>query len=194
MAYEGVGKVNPYGPKDDILLRTSMYGFAIGGFMIGMGSQLAQGDELYVSLVEIAQGNWFFLVILVLMLGSALFWSWLAEAGHIGVFTNDKINPQMEYLHLQSANITIGLAVIILVVTSYILCSRINDTKLIAKKIAGSFFSGVFLALGFAIAGLPTRTTFIAGITPISSWDPVVLIFLGTATLVSAIVFHLLKR
>lgn len=88
MNYEGVGKVNPYGPKDSILLRTSMYGFAIGGFMIGMGSQLAQGDEIFVTFVEIAHGNWFYVVILALMVGSALFWSWLAEAGHLRILTN----------------------------------------------------------------------------------------------------------
>lgn len=100
----------------------------------------------------------------------------------------------MEFLHLQSANITIALAVIIMVLTCYMLCSTINDKKIAARKIIGSFFSGVLLASGFGIAGLPTRTTFMAGITPTSIWDPIVVVFLATGVVVSAVVFHLLKR
>lgn len=95
MTYDGFGNVNPYGAKYAILQRTSMYGFALGGFLIGLGSQLVGGDEMYVSLVKIAQGSWFYIVVLALMLGSAFFWSWLSDAGYLTALTNQEINPKM---------------------------------------------------------------------------------------------------
>ena len=72
MKYEGEGIVNPYGPKDEIIQRTSMYGYALGGFLIGFGSQLSNGDlivQLNPSLVSLFS--------LLLLLCFAILSSWL---------------------------------------------------------------------------------------------------------------------
>ena len=47
MQYSGYGKVVPYGPDAEILTRTSMYGFALGGFLLGFGGKLAGGDLVH---------------------------------------------------------------------------------------------------------------------------------------------------
>lgn len=72
----------------------------------------------------------------------------------------------MVNLHLVSANITIILAILLIIATACLLSSKINEPKIIAKKIAGSFFTGMFLSLAFCISGLTTRTTLFSGITP----------------------------
>ena len=83
-----MGSFNPYGSKDDILIRTSMYGFALGGFTIGIGAQLSKGDYLFHSLIEFPRGQFESLAIMIVMLGSAFFFSWLAFENHLTFLSN----------------------------------------------------------------------------------------------------------
>ena len=59
MTYQSVGTIAPYGPEETILQRSSMYGFAIGAFLMGFGGQLASGDIIFHSCSQIAKGKWF---------------------------------------------------------------------------------------------------------------------------------------
>lgn len=100
------------------------------------------------------------------MLTSAFLWSWLASQGHLTFLSNQSVNPEMELFHYLSANITIVIAIILLIVAVCLYRSKKTDFKVIAKKIGGSFCTGLLIALGFGLCGLPTRTIFLAGITP----------------------------
>lgn len=134
------------------------------------------------------------MIVLMLMLSSAFFWSWLSSAGHLNVFSDELVNPQMEMLHYPSANISIGLAIIMIIVTSCLLSSRRVDSKTIAKKVAASFFSGVFIALGFCICGQSARSKVILGLTPGTNWDPLIIVFLAIAAVLSSILNKLVNR
>ena len=96
-----------------------MFGFALGAFLFGFGSQMTKGDLIYHCSSSIANGGWFSLLLVILMFGSSTLTSWLLADGRINLLTNGAINPLMMNLHLLSANITIVLAVIIFLISCY---------------------------------------------------------------------------
>lgn len=72
----------------------------------------------------------------------------------------------MELFHYLSANITIAIAIVLIIVAVCLYRSKLTNPKVIAQKIGGSFCTGLLISLGFGLCGLPTRTIFLAGITP----------------------------
>ena len=65
-----------------------MYGFALGGFLMGFGSQLAQGDIIFHLSSQISKGKWFSLLILLLTFSSSLLFSWILSDNRIPFLTN----------------------------------------------------------------------------------------------------------
>ena len=88
MQYDGYGKVIPYGPDASILARTSMYGFALGGFLLGFGGKLAEGDLIHHMCGEIYLGKWFSLIYVVLIFVAAIIISLLCGQGYLSFLTN----------------------------------------------------------------------------------------------------------
>lgn len=88
MAYEGVGIMVPYGPEPDILHRTSMYGFALGGLLMGFGGQLSGGDLIYHICGQPSKGKWFSLILTLLILSAAVIASSLCNSGYLPLLTN----------------------------------------------------------------------------------------------------------
>jgi len=65
-----------------------MYGFAFGGFCIGLGSKLAGGDLIYHGFIGVARKSFRSSVMLVLMILLAILWSFLLGFGYINFFSN----------------------------------------------------------------------------------------------------------
>jgi hypothetical protein len=102
---------------EEILARTSMYGFAFSGFCMGLGAKLAGGDIIYHSLIGVARKSTKSIAVTVIVLTLAIFWSWLLDYGLVNFFANSKVNPEMEFIHIQSANITIFLGCVFLAIS-----------------------------------------------------------------------------
>ena len=119
MMYSSVGTIAPYGPEETILQRSSMYGFALGAFLMGFGSQLAGGDIIFHSCSQIANGKWFSIFLTIIILATSILTSFIMANNKIPFLTDSTMNPIMENLHLLSANITIVISLIILGVSTY---------------------------------------------------------------------------
>lgn len=117
LQYDSFNAFSPYGPWEHILARTSMYGFAFSGFCIGLGSKLTEGDIIYHCLIGIARGSVRSLTVTLVVFVFAVLWSWLLDAQFINFFADSKVNPEMAFMHIQSANINIGLACVLLIVS-----------------------------------------------------------------------------
>lgn len=154
-----------------------MYGFAFSGFCIGLGSKLTEGDIIYHGLIGIARGSIRSLTVTLVVIAFAVLWSWLLDAQLINFFADSKVNPEMAFMHIQSANINIGLACVLLIVSFCLLRSNEEDVKVVLKKMGGSFIAGILLAFGFLVCGLSRRTLVFQSLTPGSNWNPALLIF-----------------
>ncbi len=102
-----------------------MYGFAFSGFFFGLGSKLAQGDIVYHGLIGVGRKNTKSLMVLLLVSASAILFSWLLDSKHMNFFANAEVNPAMEFMHIQSANITICLGIVLFVIS---LCWMMSKT------------------------------------------------------------------
>lgn len=100
----------------------------------------------------------------------------------------------MEFLHIQSANITIFLACVFLVISFCWLRSRNEGTKSVIKKMGGSFFAGILMGLGYALCGLPRRRLVFASLTPGSNWSSSLLIFLVVAITLNFLTYQILLK
>ena len=118
MQYNSIGTIAPYGSEVAILERSSMYGFALGAFLMGFGSQLAGGDIIFHSCSQIANGKWFSIFITILILAASILTSLLLADNRIPFLTDSTMNPIMENLHLLSANVSIVISVVIFVVST----------------------------------------------------------------------------
>jgi hypothetical protein len=194
MRYEGVGNVIPYGPEPMILQRSSMFAFALGGFLMGFGSQLARGDLLFFSCSEISQGHWISLLLVGIMYLSAFFTSWILSTDKLGLITNQEINPTMVNLHWVSANITIALSFVALTVSICGLYGQLGDKRKVAKKVGCGFLTGVLIMLGFGICGLSVRTRTFQGLTPNGNFDPFLIVFLLAVLLFNTIVYFVIQK
>lgn len=171
-----------------------MYGFAFGGFCIGLGSKFAKGDLIYHGFIGVARRSLNSICIFVLMMAFGFLWSWLLGWGYIGFFSNSEVNPLMEFMHTASANITIVLSVVLIAVSFCLFRKSIEDKKEIFKKIGGSFISGVLIGLGFLICGLSNRSKLFESLTPTTSWNPLLIIFLSVNITLNFITYHLVFR
>ena len=133
---------------------------------MGFGSQLAGGDLIYHCSSQISKGKWFSILLITIMLGSGLLSSWICSIINIPFITDWHINPLMPNLHLLSANVTIVISIVVFIIGTCFVYDDLKDKKKTAKHILGSFFTGVFLALGITICGLSARSRLFEGLTP----------------------------
>jgi hypothetical protein len=77
-----------------------MYGFALGGFCMGLGARWAEGDLVFHIFSEVSLGKWFSFVVVGIAFCVAMFVSWVLGAGYIPFFSDSAVNPQMEFLHI----------------------------------------------------------------------------------------------
>jgi hypothetical protein len=171
-----------------------MYGFAFSGFCMGLGSKLAAGDMIYHGLIGVARRSGRSLLVLLLILAFGMLWSWLLDGQFVNFFANSQVNPEMEFMHIESANINIGLGCVLLVVSFCWLRGKEEDGREVLRKMAGSFLSGVLLALGFTICGLSRRTLVFESLTPGSHWSPALLIFLTVTIGFNFLTYEVLFR
>jgi hypothetical protein len=73
---------------EQILARTSMYGFAFSGFCMGLGAKLAGGDIIYHSFIGVARKSIKSITVTAIVLAFAVLWSWLLDNGYINFFAN----------------------------------------------------------------------------------------------------------
>lgn len=133
---------------------------------MGLGAKLAEGDLLYHSFSQILLGKWFSLFVVCASLITACLLSWILSAGYINFLADPSINPLMEFLHIESANITIGLGIIIFILTICCLGKKITQKKKAVKIIGMSLLSGILIGIGYGVCGLATRSLIFAGLTP----------------------------
>lgn len=65
-----------------------MYGFALSGFCMGLGSKLANGDIIYHTFIGVARLSSRSLIVTVFIIVSAVFFSWLLDSGHANFLAN----------------------------------------------------------------------------------------------------------
>ena len=65
-----------------------MYGFALSGFCQGIGSKLVGGDLVFFTFNEIIKRNWFYVLILIFSLATALIFSFVLSTDSLGFLTN----------------------------------------------------------------------------------------------------------
>lgn len=56
-----------------------MYGFAVSGFCQGIGSKLIGGDLIFFAINEVLRSNWFFILIVIFSLTTAIICSFLVN-------------------------------------------------------------------------------------------------------------------
>jgi hypothetical protein len=99
----------------------------------------------------------------------------------------------MEFMHILSANITIALGVVLIVVTIIFMKSKNKCWKTVGQTVVSSFFSGVLVAFGYGVCGLTNRNVVFNGLIPGKSWDPVLLIFLST-NMIANLAIHSISK
>ena len=65
-----------------------MYGFAFSGFSIGIGAKLAGGDIIYHGFIGVARKSTKSMVVIILVIVMAIFWSWLLDYDLVNFFAN----------------------------------------------------------------------------------------------------------
>jgi uncharacterized membrane protein YjfL (UPF0719 family) len=115
-SYNSLNSITPYGDKNGILTRTSMYGFAFSGFLIGIGSKLSHGDFFFHACQGIALKNKNSIILALIIFLTAILSAWLGNNNHLGLLANGEVNPQMEFIHHASANICIAISIILLII------------------------------------------------------------------------------
>lgn len=170
-----------------------MYGFALGGFLLGLGSKLAGGDFIYHGFIGVARGSIKSIIVMISILIFACLLSLILDQQLLQFLSNSAINPQMEFMHMLSANMNIGISILLMIASFCWLKSNENEIKKVFTKLIGSFLSGLFLGLGFLIAGLAVRSVFFGSIT-FSNWNPTLLIFLLVTILCNIVTYHFVFR
>ena len=101
----------------------------------------------------------------------------------------------MMNLHLLSANITILISIVMFVISTCYIFDELGGDKIqTAKKLLGSFFTGVLMSLGISICGLSMRSRLFEGLTFGGGWDAYLLIFIATVVVANTAIYHLTKK
>lgn len=94
----------------------------------------------------------------------------------------------MQFMHVLSANITISLGVIFILVTAILMKIKNKSFKTIFSHIGTIFLCGVLIALGYGVCGLANRNVVFNGLTPGTNWDPVLLVYLSTTIITNLLI------
>ena len=112
----GYGTYNgftPYGPKDQITDFTSYIGYALGGLLVGFGTKMSNGCTSGHGLCGIPRFSIRSIVAVMTFLTTAIAIATLGSYETLGPFSDQELNPQIDYDHMVSANIAIGVGVVL---------------------------------------------------------------------------------
>jgi uncharacterized membrane protein YedE/YeeE len=98
--YGNYNKFTPFGPQADITVYTSQFGYAFAGFLVGLGTKLANGCTSGHGLCGLARLSIrsFVAVVTFLVSGFAIA-TIIYYAGGLGPFTDDSYSPNFTYNH-----------------------------------------------------------------------------------------------
>lgn len=161
---------------------------------MGIGSKFANGDLIYHAFIGVAKHSCKSIIIFILLLSFSMLCSWLLDNGYINLFSDTDINPHMPFLHLLSANICIVLSIILLIVSFCWIRSNADKKREVAKKMIGSFATGVLLCIGFNICGLSRRTNIFSSLSPGPNWSPNLYIFMASTIVLNLITYQVIIR
>ena len=81
------------------------------------------------------------------------------------------------------------------VISTYYIFDELGGDKIqTAKKLLGSFFTGVLMSLGISICGLSMRSRLFEGLTFGGRWDAYLLIFIAVVVAANTAIYHLTKK
>lgn len=88
IGYNNFNGVTPYGKQEDIIKRTSVYGYMVGGLLIGVAVRLMRGDFVFHAYSGIGRRSLkSFLIVLIIIL-FAILSAWLGNSNNIGFLTD----------------------------------------------------------------------------------------------------------
>lgn len=94
---------------------TSIYGFALSGFLIGIGSQAIAGDLFAHGYCGVAKKNKRSAVALIIFLLSGIIGGILSANNYIPFLTDGNNNIKWDMDHSLSANISIVIGIVLLI-------------------------------------------------------------------------------
>jgi hypothetical protein len=161
---------------------------------MGLGAKLAGGDIIYHSFIGVARKSERSIAITAIIAGCAILWSWLLGYGYIDFLANSQVNPLMEFMHIESANISIALACVFLTVSFCWMRSRGEEVRVAVRKVGASFLAGILVGLGFTLCGLSRRTLVFSSLTPGTDWSAALLVFFLVTVALNFITYQVFLR
>lgn len=116
IGHENVAGISPFGPKVFLLRHTSVYGFALAGLLVGFGARMMHGGIHAHGYSEAAKRNGRSFIAMIVILLAGILGGTFATHNTIPFLTDGYRNPTWNLNHDISANICIGLGVLMLII------------------------------------------------------------------------------
>lgn len=113
----------------------------------------------------------------------------LSTNNTIPFLTDGYRNPTWNLNHDISANISIGVGVLFLIIGLIMRRTEFSDMKRILKEMLTAFVFSFTFASGLMISGLSRRMNIVHGFSVFSQWTPVLFITIGVTFLLCCIFF-----
>lgn len=186
------GGFTPFGHAEQIASGTSYIGYALAGLLVGFGTKLSNGCTSGHGLCGLPRLSIRSLVAVGVFLCTAIGISTLRLHVTLGPFSDPAYSPSLAYNHMVSANVCIGIGVLLPFLGAYI--KRQVDDKFTAWELfveqVVTFVVGMTFGAGLLVAGMVRRTNILGFLGLGTDWNPSLLFVLGCGVLINLFTFN----
>lgn len=186
----------PFGPESQITQLTSYVGYALGGLLVGFGTKMSNGCTSGHGLCGIPRFSVRSIVAVMTFLTTAIAIATLGSYQTLGPFSDQNLNPQIDYDHTISANVGIGLGVL-LPIAGAIVKSKLpkaDQDKLGMADVLITWIVGLLFGCGLLVSGMVRRINIISFLSMHQGWNPSLLFVLGCGVGVNLVTFNYMLR
>ena len=110
----------------------------------------------------------------------------------LGPFSSESLNPKLNYEHLASANVCIGVGAILPIIGGFLKKSEKNQSESggsIALDQLITFVTGLIFGIGLLVAGMVRRVNILGFLGLGKDWNPSLMFVLGCGVIVNLAIF-----
>ena len=110
----------------------------------------------------------------------------------LGPFSSESLNPKLNYEHLASANVCIGVGAILPIIGGCLKKSEKNQSESggsIALDQLITFVTGFIFGIGLLVAGMVRRVNILGFLGHGKDWNPSLMFVLGCGVIVNLAIF-----
>ena len=200
--YGSYNKFTPFGPAELITSSTSYIGFGLAGLLVGFGTKLGNGCTSGHGLCGLPRISIRSIVAVAVFLCSAIAIATLRYHVGLGPFSDGDLSSNLSYEHYGSANVCIGIGVLLPLIGWWMRGRKVQDGDREGKKGKESpaedqlltFIIGVIFGAGLLLAGMIRRSNILGFLSMGSDWNPSLMFVLGCGVLLNIFTFNYMLR